>query len=107
MRWRTGYLDLMFCPKCGSTTVSADGRTVCSRTGMDFSIKVAEELAAIVAGPPRVSTPITYKVGGSWHCPADGQPLIESPGRLACPACNRDLPSLVIYQLIEFHAHPR
>ena len=97
----------MFCPKCGSTMVSTAGRTVCSQTGMDLSPKVAEELATIVAESPRLSKPITYTVGGSWHCPADGQPLIESSGRLACPMCDRDLPGLVIYQLIEFHKHPR
>ena len=73
---------------------------------MDFSINLAVELDVIATQPPERSTPLTYKVGGSWFCPADGRPMVEAAGRLACPHCDRDLPSLVIYQLIEFHDHP-
>lgn len=74
---------------------------------MDFSVNVATELAAIADRPPQPSEPLTYKVGGSWCCPADGLPMVEAAGRLACSHCDRELPGRVIYQLIEFHEHPR
>ena len=34
-------------------------------------------------------------------------PMVEAAGRLACSHCDRELPGRVIYQLIEFHEHPR
>jgi hypothetical protein len=74
---------------------------------MDFSVNLATELTAIATHPPQRSTSLTYKVGGSWCCPADGGPMVEAAGRLACPQCDRDLPGRVIYQFIEFHVHPR
>jgi hypothetical protein len=74
---------------------------------MDFSVNLATELDAIATQPPKRSTPLTHKVGGSWCCPADARPMVEEEGRLACPHCDRELPGLVIYQLIEFHEHPR
>jgi hypothetical protein len=45
------------------------------------------------------------RVGGRWHCPADGCRLREDTGTLSCPRCGRHLPPRLVYQLVEFNWH--
>lgn len=73
---------------------------------MDFSLVAQQELTAVAEGPPTQSEPSRTQWGGHWHCPADGESMIEAEGRVVCPACLRQLPPRLIYGLIEFHVHP-
>jgi hypothetical protein len=95
----------VFCPFCGSATEIQQGSLVCAASGMDFSEKVREELTAVAEQPPTVAAAARVRWGGHWRCPADGEPMVEAEGVVACRACMTQLPPLLIYQLIEFHVH--
>lgn len=52
------------------------------------------------------NTPLKYKVGGTWHCPACAVQLTEVDGVLGCVRCGRSL-NRFMYQLVERHSHQR
>lgn len=97
----------MYCPRCGSPTEVRASYLVCTATGMDFSQVVRRELAELVASKPTTSETSQVRWGGSWYCPADATPMNEVEGRVICPSCDRSLPPRLLYQLIEFHVHPK
>jgi hypothetical protein len=74
---------------------------------MELSQVVASELAEIVRAEPAEPKASTVLWGGEWHCPADGRRMIETDGQVVCPACARNLPPKVLYQMIELHVHAR
>lgn len=74
----------------------------------DLSERAANELRAVATAPPlREPVPSRMRWGGNWHCPADGSPTIEVDSVITCRTCDRSLPDRLVYQLIEFHHHPR
>jgi len=72
---------------------------------MELSRIVRDALCVIADSDPVPTMPFPDRVGGTWHCPADGSRMAESHGRVDCPECGRQLPGSILYQLIEFHVH--
>lgn len=65
------------------------------------------ELEAITGSAAGEVAQLKIQYGSGWHCPADGTEIIESEGHAVCTTCGRSLPGGLMYQLIEFHDHPR
>jgi uncharacterized Zn finger protein (UPF0148 family) len=98
----------VYCPWCGDDLIERDERLVCRVTGEELSAQAATELRAVTAGRPlRALVVGRVRWGRNWHCPADGARMIEVAGVVACPICDRSLPGGLVYQLLEFHNHPR
>lgn len=101
----------MFCPRCGSEAVLADGALVLARAGWDMSVHVSEGLLAVyVAGEEPRTRRVTRgsnRWGGTWFCPGDGVQAVEADGMVSCPLCNRPM-NQFLYELTEFHGpHPK
>jgi hypothetical protein len=84
-----------------------DGVLTCRKGGMELSQVIQRELEDIVLSPPRPGEPKAIRWGGRWHCPADGERMVEHDGIIRCPTCKRCLPGRVIYGLVEFHVHAK
>lgn len=85
-----------------------NGVLVCDRTGADVSLVASEELRQVaLSDPDEPAAPSTVRWGGRWHCPLDGSPMAETGGIVSCSSCRRAIPGRLLYQLIEFNAHPR
>lgn len=87
----------LYCPYCGDPLEIADEEVTCRRERMGLSRVVQDELTQIVES--------TIRWGGRWHCPADGEQMVELNGMVICPTCRRCLPGRTLYGLIEFHPH--
>jgi uncharacterized Zn finger protein (UPF0148 family) len=97
----------MFCPRCGAPTEVREGHLYCTATEMDFSQVARQELTAVAERPPVEPEPSSVRWGGSWRCPADASLMSEADGHVTCPTCDRSLTPRLLYDLIEFHVHPR
>lgn len=84
-----------------------DGELCCSISGMALSESVRAQLERIVTSVP--AEPLNEQGvdwGGSWFCPADGEPMAMRSTKLPqCRSCERWLDDRVLYQLIERHTH--
>jgi hypothetical protein len=74
---------------------------------MGLSQSVRRGLEEIVALPPTLPEPMKVRVGGEWHCPADGELVVEDHGLMQCSVCGRYLTPSIIYGVVEFHFHTR
>jgi hypothetical protein len=80
----------------------------CIRGGMGLSAVMEAALITIARSEAAVpERRFSFRVGGTWHCPADGQRLAEIDGVISCEACDRCLPVNVVYQIVEGHVHER
>jgi hypothetical protein len=78
---------------------------VCPLGKMQLSQVAHQALRDYVDKPQVPASPASgMRWGGVWHCPADGTRMQESEGRVRCPACSRQLPGWILYQLIELHS---
>ncbi len=98
-------VEPVFCPRCGAVTELREDTRYCTRTGMDFSKVVGDELVRLVTDPPASVDRSDIKWGGRWNCPADGTRMSEADGRVTCGGCGRCLTRSLMYQLIELHVH--
>lgn len=80
-----------------------NGELSCVSGGMGLSVAARRQLTGIVEAEPAPSDPLRFRVGGEWHCPADGVLMIESDSAVGCPACGRALPWPVLCGLIELN----
>jgi uncharacterized Zn finger protein (UPF0148 family) len=95
------------CPLCGDLMEVVAGEVTCRRGDMGLSQVMRSELEEIVRSPPSRPEAASIHWGGKWHCPLDGERMVEDGGRVQCPACERYLPGRVLYQLIELHPHKK
>jgi hypothetical protein len=83
------------------------GELTCAAGAMGLSQSLERSLAARFAGDrdPDDPFPHGFVIGGRWFCPADGTPMEEVAGVVACPRCSRSLTRSQIFQLVELHPH--
>src|SRR5450432_3755230 len=113
MLMRTAYRDDVACgylrrapgPRCGRPMSESPGPAAYREGGMELAQAVYDALHTVLNGEPASVAASSVRWGGEWHCPADGTPMQESQGQVRCPACGRNLPGSILYQLIEFHIH--
>lgn len=107
-RFRAAWAGVaVHCPRCGDVLGPMAGTLGCARDQMELSAVAEAALISIAMSEP-VSPerpPGAFRVGGVWHCPADGQRMVETSGGIRCPTCTRSLPPGVVYQLVEVHFH--
>lgn len=96
----------VFCPWCGQPTMIRNNHLYCMATDMEFSDWAKTELVAVVDAAPDSGNPLGWRVGRAWYCPADGTQMRQADGVLGCPSCGRSISGKLLYNLIEFHAHP-
>jgi uncharacterized Zn finger protein (UPF0148 family) len=96
----------LYCPMCGETLQDSDGHLTCVSGGMVLTEHMETLLGEAFGSPSgrTDSTPLNYRVGGTWFCPACGVSLAENDGILGCPRCGRSL-NRFIYHLVERHPH--
>lgn len=97
----------LHCPRCGDRLEPLRDEIMCRRGDMELSRVLRlglEEVVEVPAGRPDASA---IRWGGAWHCPADGEAMVEEDGVIQCVACGRFLPGRLLYQLIEFHSHKK
>ena len=96
----------LFCPKCGDPLQEVDGRLTYITGDMVLTAHMEEMLrcAYETASGKTDNTPLKFRVGGTWFCPACGESLAEEGGIVGCNKCGRSLNKFV-YHLVERHAH--
>jgi hypothetical protein len=87
---------------------TAGPELTCPRGRVGLSPHLREQLIAAffdpgVQEPPR---PSSVRIGGTWFCPRDREPMVEANGIIGCPRCGRSL-NRYVYELIERYNHPR
>ncbi len=75
---------------------------------MMLSPQMEKDLSAAFGSVEGVTdqTPLSYKVGGTWFCPACSVLMIEEGGNVRCAQCGRSL-NRFVYRLVERHPHAK
>ena len=98
----------MYCPKCGDPLKRrSSGELTCERGTMGLSQQLERELTECFVARTRAprSTPLPFRVGGSWFCPGCAVPMVETePGLLKCFKYDLSLGEF-IHELVELHPH--
>ena len=96
----------LFCPKCGKPLVETPDGLTCIEGDMVLTPQMERDLSTTFGSTEGVTdpTPLRFKVGGTWFCPACSQPMIEENGCVSCAQCGKSL-NRYVYQLVERHPH--
>ena len=96
---RIRTLGTMHCPFCGALGDMRDGVFVCGATAVDLSPRATGELTQIAERQPEVDpAPAGTRWGVRWHCPSDGERLVNRGAHVRCDLCG--------HQLIRSSWHP-
>lgn len=97
----------MFCPKCGRPLELQNGRPWCPAGDMQLSVAAESQIreAFFSEEPPAAPPAGAASLPSLYHCPRCGGSLAESLGRMACPACGREMPFRLRHALVELHPH--
>ena len=98
----------MHCTRCGSQMRPTEtGELVCAKTGAHLSRVAAESLQECFIDRRRIpsSSPLSFRSGGPWFCPACGVDMTVGDGSVQCPQCDRFLNEFV-HALVDLNPHP-
>lgn len=98
----------VYCPKCGESMMVIEDRWECPVGEMRLSEKMQGLIDDWSSAPPVSEDQLrklTFRIGGDWWCPFDGEKVHWSDQYPSCPSCGRTLTMAEIHPLVELHPH--